>query len=162
MGKMWDGSANPDGAAYYRGSVRMVFDNQTVEFFGEASWGQKLTRGIGYGMDRSQGPMKWTRGKLETNGLKVKGFAGGVQKMREYLAAGSDDGLSYGNTPITIFFQYLDRNESPIDVCFEVCLFDEEAASIADSPDPLQEELTFWFKRKSQNGLTLEDRSEAL
>lgn len=159
---LWDGTKNPDGPVYYRGSVRMIFARETVTFFGEASWGQKLARGVGYGMDRAQGPQKWTRGRLENSGLKVKGFAGGVQKIKELLAEQSESGSDYGNSPIDIVFQFIEANESPIDVHFYVCLLDEDNCSISDSPDPIYNELMFWFKRKTENGLSQEDRSEEL
>jgi hypothetical protein len=159
---MWDGSNIKDGSAYSKASIRFIFVDEVVEFTGEYSFSQKLERGLGYGTNKSFGPMKRTPGKYVPGGLKTKGFWGGVQKMREKCAALAVDGVSYGTVVFPVMIQAIDANESPIDLGFEGVAWDEENSTIPDSADPLQDELAFAFMRMNHNGLTLYDSSEEL
>jgi hypothetical protein len=106
--------------------------------------------------------MKQTVGKYVPGGLKVKGFTGGVQKMRELVAEQSANGRSYGAVWFPIHMQLLDANESPIDLEFVSCKWEEETSQISDNADPLQDELSFTFFRMLRNGLTLWDSSAEL
>jgi hypothetical protein len=157
-----DGKVTQDGTSYSRASVRLIVVDAIIQFVGEVSHSQKLESAFGYGMNRSQGPMAQSAGKLTPGGLKLKGFKGGVQKMRELVAELSESGTCYGTPMFPLFIQYIDANESPIDEEFFNCKWEEESSSITDSPDCLQDELSFTFWRKKTNGLSLHDDSEEL
>jgi hypothetical protein len=159
---MWDGSAIVDGSCYSKASIRFIFVDEVVEFTGEYAFSEKLEKAFGYGTNKSFAPIKQSPGKYVPGGLKVKGFSGGAQKMREKIAALTEDSKSYGTVKFPVMIQMVDSNESPIDIGFEGVSWEENANTINDSPDPLQDEMNYSFMRMNRNGLTLYDSSEEL
>jgi hypothetical protein len=157
-----DGKVTQDGTSYSRASVRFIFIDEIVQFVGEVSSSHKLETALGYGMNLAQGPIVQSAGKYVPGGLKVKGFKGGVQKMREKVAAMSPSGTSYGAPMFPVLIQYIDANESPIDEEFRNCKWEEESSTVTDSPDCLQDELSFTFWTKKTNGLSLHNDAEEL
>jgi hypothetical protein len=159
---MADGSKVKYGNAFSRASIRIIFVDEIVEFVGEFSYTHKLDKAFGYGTNRAQGPMKQSAGKYVPGGIKMKGFKGGVQKMRAKVSAMSFSGTSYGDVHLPIHVQAIEANEDPIDLQFDGCCWEEESSTIADNADPLQDELSFTFFGMLTNGLSLNDRSDEL
>ena len=159
---MNDGSKVKYGSAYGRGNVRMIFVDEIVEFVAEFSWSHKREKSFGYALNKAQGPVKQSFGKYVPGGVKFKGYKGGVQKMREKIAALSESGTCYGEVLFPIMLQFINSNEAPIDQVFNGCSWDEESSTVSDSADPLQDELAFTFWNTSINGVTLNDTSEEL
>lgn len=157
-----DGSLVVNGTAYSWGSGRFIFVDDYVEAVCEYSYDEKLEVAHGYGLNKSQAPLKQSTGKYMPGVLKVKGFQGGVQKMREYLAKYSANGRSYGTVIFSVMLQYIDQNEAPIDVLFEGVRWTSNNESRTNDSELNQDEFELKFTKMSRNKFTLYDSSEEL
>jgi hypothetical protein len=106
--------------------------------------------------------MKQSTGKYEPDQMKIKGFSGGVQKMRDYLAQRAIDGRSYGNVIFECLIQLIDANETPIDIKFEGVTWSSNNDSRTEGSELFQDEIEFKFMKCWRNGLSLFDSSEEL
>ncbi len=111
-------------------------------------------------MARHQAPRGRSRGKYTVEPVKLTGWKGSIQTLREALAALSQDGISYGDVEFEIVVQYVDSGEAPMTVEIERCVWAGNSSSDEEGPDPLKEEIEIDCMLIRRNGLVLFDSSE--
>lgn len=149
-----------NGNAYSWGSMYLRIGGEEFTGFTEITYGDKRTRVKGYGMGRHQAPRLRSRGKYETDPVKLKGPKGSIQALRAFLAQFSLNGISYGDVEFGIFVQFIESDEVPINVELRRCIWQSNNESAQESPDPLMDEIEVDTMAILRNGLTLFDSSE--
>jgi hypothetical protein len=153
-----------NGNQYSWGSIVLRVDGEPFTGFTSISFGDKRERAYAYGMGRAQAPRGRTRGKYTPEPVKLTGFAGSVQILRQALAALSSTGRSYGNVESEITVQYVENeggsNEVPIIVQLHRCTVTSDLSSEEESPDPSKCELEMQAMYVERNGYTLYDPND--
>ena len=142
------------------GSLILKVDDERFTGFTDISFGDKRTRVKAYGSARHHAPIGRSRGKYEIDPVKITGWKWAVQVLRKGLAARADDGVSYGNVEFEVFVQYVDDSQGPLNVQIERCVWQSNATSDTESPDPLKEEFECDPMLIRRNELTLFDSTE--
>lgn len=149
-----------NGAGVSWGDLVFKVDDEEYYGFTSVAFGQKLETVFGYGMGKHHAPTRQSAGKYSTEPIKVTGYVGAVQALREALARKSPSGKNYGKVRFSGVLQYISEGEAPITVEFFGCRFTEETNSHEEAPDLLKEEFTLTCMRMKKNGLALYDDSE--
>ena len=143
------------------GSIVCKVADEVIYGFKSISFSDKRTRVKAYGMGRHQAPRGRSRGKYEADPVKLGGYRAAVAELRERLAELSADGLSYGDVEFQIVATYTERDEMPLIVVAERCVWISNSASDEEGGENLMEEIevdTMFIRR---NGLVLFDNSVA-
>jgi len=118
------------------GSMKLKIGGEI--FYGHTSvnWGHKLTESVGYSSKRSQAPDRRSRGKYETDPLKVKMYFSMAQALRAKLKAMSTDGTNYGEPEFAGVLQYIEEtsNQSHMVEFFRLRYVTETSAN-EEGPD---------------------------
>lgn len=149
-----------NGNLYSWGSIILKVDAERLRGFTSISFSDKRERVKGYGSARHHAPMGRSRGKYTIDPVKVVGFKGAIQTLREQLAAKAADGISYGDVEFDVVVQYVESGEDPYTVEIERCVFASNSSSDEESADPLKEEIELDAMLIRRNGLVLFDASE--
>ena len=146
------------------GSIKLRIDGEPYFGFNSLDYGDKLTRTKGYGMGLHHAPRGRSRGKYETDNVKIGGPKASFQILRAALAAKSASGTSYGNVEFEIIAQWtepgVDGGDAGITVEIGRCTWTGDSSSDSESPDPSQETAEFDCMSIRRNGLVLFDDSE--
>lgn len=149
-----------NGNAYSWGSIVFKIGSERYTNLTSIAYGDKRTRVKGYGMNRHQGPTRRSRGKYETDPVKLGGAKSTIQQIRADLAGKASDGISYGDVSGDITVAYTETDETPIFVEIIDCVITENATSEEENADPLKEEITLDCMYIKRNGLVLFDASQ--
>ncbi len=141
------------------GSIVLKIGGARFYGFTGISFADKRERVKAYGMGRHQAPRGRSRGKYTVEPVKLTGWKGSMQEVREALAALSVDGISYGDVEFEITVQYVEADEIPMTVEIEHCVWGANTTSDEEGPDPLKEEVELDCMLIRRNGLTLFDSS---
>jgi hypothetical protein len=141
------------------GSIVLKIGGSRFYGFTGISFADKRERVKAYGMGRHQAPRGRSRGKYTVEPVKLTGWKGSMQEVREALAALSVDGISYGDVEFEITVQYVEADEIPMTVEIERCVWGANTTSDEEGPDPLKEEVELDCMLIRRNGLTLFDSS---
>jgi hypothetical protein len=83
-----------------------------------------------------------------------------LEALRAALAAGAPDGLSYGNTQCEIVVQFVEANETPMNVVISECLWVSDQAAHEEGTEVLKEEIELDCMAIRRNGKTLFDATQ--
>lgn len=142
------------------GSIRLKVGGDVYTGFTAISYADKRERVTAYGMGRHHAPRGRSRGKYSTEPVKLTGWKSSVQAIRAALAAQASDGKSYGDVEFTIAVQYIEADETPMNVSIERCVFTGNSSSDEENPDPLKEEIEISCLYIRRNELVLFDASQ--
>jgi hypothetical protein len=142
------------------GSIILKVDSERYTGFTSISFADKRERVKAYGMTKHHAPRGRSRGKYTIEPVKLVGWKGSVQTLREALAALSLDGISYGDVEFQIVCQYVDTGENALTVEIDRCVWGGNSTSDEESADPLKEEIEIDAMLIRRNGLVLFDASE--
>lgn len=151
-------SIRVNGNGYSWGSIIVKINGKKFYGIKEITYGDKRTRVKGYGLGEHHAPTERSRGKYETDPVKISGRKGTIQAIRDELAALSEDSISYGNVESEIQVQYREASGT-MNVQIERCVIIEDASNHTETPDPLQDSLGLDCMLIRRNGLTLFDSS---
>lgn len=126
------------------------------------SFGDKIERTKGYGMQRSHAPRGRSAGKYTVEPLKIKGPKSTIEAIRNQFALAAPDGKSVGLPSFDVNLQFVELGETPISVQITDCKIAEDMSSHEENPDPLQDEMTFDVMRVIRNGKTLYDSTQGI
>lgn len=142
------------------GSITFKLNGERYTGFTAVSFADKRTRVKAYGMGRHHAPRGRSRGKYETDPVKVTGWKGSVQLLREGLARLSADGKSYGDVEFQGLVQYIEADDTEITVELDRLVWMSNTSSDEESADPLKEDFELDVMLIRRNGLVLFDGSE--
>jgi len=151
-----------NGNQHSWGSIVLKVGGERFFGFTAISYSDKRERVIAYGMARHQAPRGRSRGKYTIEPVKLTGWKGSVQALRDQLANFAVDGVSYGDVEFEIVVQYVEADptgETPMTVELERCVWTGNSVSEEEGPDPLKEEIEINCMLIRRNGLTLFDNS---
>lgn len=149
-----------NGNQFSWGSIRCKVAGEPYTGFTSISYADKRERVKAYGMGRHHAPRGRSRGKYTTEAVKIVGWKSSVQALRAALAAQAADGKSYGEIEFTIAVQYIEDDESPMNVSIERCVFVGNSSSDEENPDPLKEEIEIDCMYIRRNELVLFDATQ--
>lgn len=149
-----------NGNVHSWGSIVLKIDGERYYGFTSVSYADKRERVKQYGMGKHQAPRGRSRGKYTTDPVKLAGPKSSIQAARAALAARSSNGTSYGDVQFDIAVQYIETDETPINVSIEGCVWVSNSSSEEESADPLKEEVELDCMKILRNGLSLFDSSE--
>ncbi len=152
-----------NGNQYGWGSIVCKVAGGRLEGFTGISYADSRERVKAWGMGRHQAPRGRTRGKYTTEPVKLTGFVGSMQTLREDLAKLSDDGVSYGDVEFEIVLMHVEpsaSSELPVVVEFGRCVITKNSASHEEGGDPSKEEIEIDCMSIRRNGLTLFDSTQ--
>lgn len=148
-----------NGNQHSWGSITVKFDGDRFFGFTSIGYADARERVKAHGMGRAQAPRGRSRGKYTVEPVTLTGQKGSVQQLRQALAD-AGDGESYGDTLFQIVVQYEEKDDSPVTVEIEDCVWSKNTASEEEGPDPLTEDIEIDCMRIRRNGLVLFDNSE--
>lgn len=146
-----------NGNQYSWGSIIIKLDGGRYYGFTGISYADKRERVKAYGLGRHQAPRGRSRGKYTVDPIKLTGWKGSVQELREALAVFATDGVSYGDVEFEVVVQYVETGEKPMIVVCERCVITGNSTSDEEGSDPLKEELELDCMLIRRNGLVLFD-----
>jgi hypothetical protein len=146
-----------NGNAISWGSITLKIGNEKYHGFNLLNYGDKRTRTKGYGMGKHHAPRSRSRGKYETDPVKLRGPKSTIEAVRAALAFSSVDGRSYGDTECLIVSEYVEADETPMLVELHRCVVVADTSNHEENPDPLMDELEFDTMKVVRNGRTLFD-----
>lgn len=144
------------------GSIILKIDNERFYGFNAISYADKRERVKGYGMGKHHAPRARSRGKYTIDPVKLSGPKSTVQALRDLLAKKSADKVSYGDVEFQISVQYIEDDESPMDVSIERCVVAGNSSNEEENPDPLKEDIEIDAMLIRRNGKTLFDNREGI
>lgn len=142
------------------GSITVKIADLDFYGFTAISYSDKRERVKAYGMGRHHAPRGRSRGKYSTEPVKLTGWKGSVNILRQALAEKSPSGLAYGDVDFSINIMYSEADEPSIAVDIEGCVWMTSTANDEENPDPLKEEIEIDCMVIRRNGLVLFDDSE--
>jgi len=142
------------------GSITFKLNGERYTGFTAISFGDKRTRVKAYGMGRHHAPRGRSKGKYETDPVKVTGWKSSVHALRVALAKVSLDGKSYGDVEFQGLVQYIERDDTEITVELDRLVWMSNTTSDEESPDPLKEDFELDVMLIRRNDLVLFDASE--
>ena len=145
-----------NGVQHSWGSIVVKIDGDRYTGFTAISYGDSRERTKAYGLGRHQAPRGRSRGKYATDPVSLTGWKSSVQQLREALAR-KGRGRSYGDVVFEVVVHYVERDDLPITVEIEECVWAKNATSDEEGPDPLKEEIELDCMRIRRNGLVLYD-----
>lgn len=149
-----------NGNAHSWGSIIVKIGGDRYYGFTSIEYGDKRTRVKGYGMGKHHAPRARSRGKYEIDPVKMSGHKGSMQELRNALAQ-AGNGVSYGDTEFDIVVQFIEKDDKPVTIEIERCVFTDDKSSHEEGSDPLTDDAEFDAMLIRRNGLTLFDNSEA-
>lgn len=143
-----------NGVAQTWASIAVVIADQRYYGIKEITYGDKIEAPFGYGLGAAYAPQRQGRGKYSTDPVVLKVYRSTAEAIRSALAALSPVGAySLSECQVIINTQeVLVGIETPLVVIAERCRLLEEKVSDSESPDALEEELTFSTFAISRNG----------
>lgn len=121
------------------------------------AYGDKRERVKAYGQGQHHAPRGRSAGKYTTDPVKITGWKGSIEALRDELAKRSANGLAYGNVEFDIIVQYVGSGEKAMNVEVERCVLVEDTSSHEESADPLKDEISADCMLIRRNGKTLFD-----
>jgi hypothetical protein len=150
-----------NGFAASWGATELKFAGERFHKFTAIDYGDKRTRTLVYGADKSQAPIGRSSGKYEPGVLKISGPKFAIQELRAWFATQAPDGKSYGNAIIPkVTLQFI-QSDTVITVEFDDVTWESSANGHSESADALATDVELQPTRVRENGLTLYDSSEA-
>jgi hypothetical protein len=149
-----------NGNQHSWGSIVCKIDGDRYFGFTSINYADKRERVKAYGMGRHQAPRGRSRGKYSTDPVKITGWKGSIQSLRDALAAKSANGASYGDVEFEIVVQYIETGENPITVEIGRCVWVGNSSSEEEGADPLKEEIELDCMTIRRNGQTLFDSEQ--
>jgi hypothetical protein len=110
-----------NGNQYSFGSVVCKVGGERFTGFTAIDYGDKRVVAKGYGLGPAQGPRGRTRGRYETDEVKLSAHLDSGQALIDKLALLSKGGLSYGNVEFQIVVQYIELDNTPITHTLDRC-----------------------------------------
>lgn len=144
-----------NGNALSWGSIRAKVADEVFSGFTKIEYGDKLTVGKVWGMGKDHAPRARSRGKYETDTVKLEGPKSTVRALLARLAQLSSDGASVGQVVFQITAEYVEASDDPQLDELEDCRVIALATSHEENPDPLKETIEIDCMRVRRNGLTL-------
>lgn len=126
-----------NGNLYSHGSIVAKVNGIPFTGFTQIDYGDKLTIGKGYGLGSSRGPRGRTRGKYETDEVKLSAFLDSGQALIDALSVLSLSPLSYGGVEFLLTVQYIEPGNVPITNVLERCRIIGVTQSNSEGPDAL-------------------------
>jgi hypothetical protein len=139
------------------GSIKVKINGDPYYGFDSIAYGDKRERAKSYGMGKHHAPRGRSRGKYTTEPVKLRGPKSSVEALRAALASAATDGLSYGNTLCEIVVQFVEANETPMNVVISECLWVSDQAAHEEGVEILKEEIELDCMAIRRNGKTLFD-----
>lgn len=161
-----DDGISINGVDYSWGSITFKCNGAVFGGFTKISYSDKRTRTKGYSAGAHHAPTHRSRGKYEVDPCKVTGYKDELQSLRDWLAAQSADGVSYGNVEFQGILQFEEPQRGGGTKLRQVDLVDlvwfEDSSANEESPDLLMEEVSFDPMRILRDGKTLFDATEGI
>jgi hypothetical protein len=151
-----------NGAQVSWASIKVKFDGDDVVGFTSLNYGDFLETAKTWGMGKHHAPRGRSRGKYNTDPVKLAGPPSTMEALRQKLAAKSPDGQSYGLVEFLIVAQYVEDGEPPMTVEIERCRYVKNVENREEGSEALKDEIEIDCMLIRRNGLTLCDSSEGL
>jgi len=148
-----------NGNLHSWGSIVVKVDDERYYGFTSINYSDARERVKAYGMGRHHAPRGRSRGKYSVEPVQITGHKGSVQTLRKALAD-AGDGESYGDTEFQVIVQYIEKDDTPITVELDRCVWTKNTSSEEEGPDPLTEDFELDCMLIRRNGLTLFDNSQ--
>lgn len=148
-----------NGNLYSFGSISAKVDGEPFTGFTAIDYGDKVVTSKGYGLGVAQGPRGRTRGRYETDEVKLTGYRDSAQALINSLSLRSLNALSYGTVQFQLVVQYIELANLPITAVLDRCRIVGVTESNAEGPDALMTDLTIDCMAIFRNGKTLFDSS---
>lgn len=144
------------GSCYYK------YNGQRFYGIVECTYGESRERVQVAGSARSQAPGFESAGEYKCAAQKIKMLKHTAAAFRAALAAGSEDGVSYGNVRFEGVYQFIEPGLDPQTVESHLCTYKDLNASAATGGDPLYDEIGIQPRYLVINGKTLFDATEGM
>jgi hypothetical protein len=142
------------------GSIVLKIDGDPYTGFNAIDFSDKRERAFGYGMGRHQAPRGRTRGKYSADNAKLGGPVGSIAMLRAALAAKAEDGKSYGNVEFQVIVQYVELDDTPVQIELDRCCIVGDGSSHKEGAEQLENELELSVFVIRRNELTLFDQTQ--
>jgi hypothetical protein len=157
-GKITDLEVN--GIAHSWESSKLTFDGDEFNQFSSIDFDDKLESAFAYGSGKSHGPIARSGGKYTPGVVKLTALKGAMQQFREWVAAKSPNGKSYGKVIFQGVFQYLGDDDVPIKIEFRNLKWVSNTSGDKEGADPLTDSCELQPMRILRNGIALYDNTD--
>jgi hypothetical protein len=148
-----------NGNLYSYGSVRVKIDGEPFTGLTTIDYGDKLVMAKGYGLGVAQGARGRTRGRYETDEVKLTAYRDSAQALIASLSLRSSNGLSYGAVTFQMILQYIELGNVPINVVIDRCRISGVTDSNSEGSEALMTDFSIDCMAILRNGKTLFDSS---
>ena len=135
--------------------VELKLDGESFHQFTDIDYGDKRTRTLLYGANKSHTPIGRTRGKYEPSVLKLSGPKFAIQAVRKFFADRSSNGRSFGDAIIPLISLQFLQNDEVSTIKFYNTTWESNAQTHAESADPLKDSVELQPEYIDYGGLTL-------
>lgn len=132
--------------------TELTFNGERFHKFTAIDYGDKSSKSFVYGTEGK--PIGITRGKYETDPLKVTGPKAAIQDLREFFATLSETDSYADATCGVAVLQFLE-NDRVITVEFRNVTWNEDTASHSEGTDALEDSASFYVETLSRDGKVL-------
>jgi hypothetical protein len=137
--------------------TRLVLDGDLFDGFTSVAWDESTEVTTAYAATKDHAPVAFTEGKYVPGDLKIKGPVHAIAELRDWWAAKSADGRSYGTVHLNNAQMQWDLGAGTAEqrVEWETLKWTGNSNSNEENPDPREEEITIKFLKCRRNGKTL-------
>lgn len=135
-------------------------DGKRVNGITGITYSDKRERVKAYGQGRHYKPRGRSRGKYNPENPKLTLHKDTAQKIRDYLAAKAEDGVSYGNVEFELSVQWVADSGDAMHVQLQRCTIAGDNGAADENPDPNVDELELDTMGVIRNGKTLYDSTQ--
>lgn len=139
------------------GSISVRVDGEPFTGFTAIDYGDKLAVSKGYGLGAAQGARGRTRGRYETDEVKLTAYRDTAQALINALSLRSLNGLSYGTVSFNIVVQYIELGNTPMTVILDRCRIVGVTDANAEGSDAMMTDFAIDCMAIFRNGKTLFD-----
>jgi hypothetical protein len=141
------------------GSISVRIGGEPFTGFTAIDYGDKVVVSKGYGLGPAQGPRGRTRGRYETDEVKLTAHRDSAQALITALSLRSLNGLSYGTVQFQTVVQFIELGNVPMTVTLDRCRIVGVTETNAEGPDPAMTDFAIDCMAIFRNGKTLFDSS---
>jgi hypothetical protein len=149
-----------NGIAHSWESVKLTFDGDIFNQFSSIDFDDKLESAFAYGTGKAHGPIARSGGKYTPGVVKLTALKGAIQLFREWVAAKSSTGKTYGNVIFQGVLQYLAEDDVPIKIEFRDLKWSTNTSGDKEGADPLTDSCELQPMRILRNGIALYDNGD--
>jgi len=139
--------------------TRLTLDGDLFTGFTSLTWDEACEVVVGYAATADHAPVAFSDGKYVPGDLKIKGPVHAIAELRDWWAAHSSDGKSYGPSKVQLKSAQLqwDLGEGTPEqrAEWETLIWLGNSNANEESADGREEEITIKFLKCRRNGKTL-------